>query len=682
MSMAIVGCDVGGTFTDLMALDPRTGDIKLAKVPSTTDNQARGVLEALAAVGSDASAVDLFIHGTTVTTNALLERKLARCGLITTRGFRDILELGRRTRPTPYGLTGTFVPIIPRDLRLEVTERMDAQGQAVTPLDATDVEAAARELLAQGVEAVVIHFLHSYANPAHERRAAEIVRALWPNSYVTVGHEIVAEQREYERGVTAAVNGSIQPVLSRYVRRLREGLAERGLARDLLVMQGNGGTASAEVVAQTPVQTVMSGPASGVIAASYLAHAAGRLNVVTYDMGGTSTDVALIRDGQPLVSAEIELEYAMPLHIPMVDVHTVGAGGGSIASVNEAGLLLVGPQSAGAYPGPICFGRGGNRITITDANLLLGRLDKERLLAVNETVSLETIRSLMEEQIARPLGLSVEAAAEAVVRVANDRMAGAVRMVTLARGLDPRDFCLIAFGGAGPLHAAALARELAIPEVLVPPRPGLTNALGCLVADLRQDVVRTINCPLDRLADGGIAEILEGQIAQARVVLGSQEGIIERYRVLHSADMQFAGQSHVLSVALPAVDIGRDALRDLFRHAYFDRFQVDLPEIEPVLVSLRTAVIGERAPLPISAFLPKAPAARTEEAIGGHRRVWFDGGFFDTPVYRREMLPIGAVIDGPAILAQLDTTIVIEPQDSGRVDECGNIIISLARALQ
>lgn len=374
MGSVIVGCDVGGTFTDLILHDPANGGLQLAKVPTTTANQAHGVLAAFEKTGRSADGIDLFIHGTTATTNALLERKLAKCGLITTRGFRDVLELGRRTRPNPYGLIGTFVPIIPRDLRYEVTERMDASGNVVEALAEDELKAVAKKLLELGAESVVVHFLHSYANPEHELKAVEIVRSIWPNEYVTAGHQIIAECREYERGVTAAVNGSVQPILDRYLDKLQTELKARGLKRQLLVMQGNGGTASSSIVTHAAVHTVMSGPASGVIAAASTATAAGYPNVVTYDMGGTSTDVALIQDGVPLVSSELEIEYAMPIHVPMVDVHTVGAGGGSIAHVNEAGLLQIGPKSAGAIPGPICFGRGGVEPTITDANLVqIGR---------------------------------------------------------------------------------------------------------------------------------------------------------------------------------------------------------------------------------------------------------------------------------------------------------------------
>ncbi len=380
--MKIVGVDVGGTFTDLILFDEERREVRIAKVPTTVENQAFGVLEALAQVGADLGALGAIVHGTTTTTNALLERKIARVGLITTKGFRDILELGRRTRPLPYGLIGSFEPLIPRELRLEVDERVDADGEVLRPLDREDVERAVKALLSRGVESLVIHFLHAYINPSHEREAAEIARQLWPNDYVTMGSALVSEFREYERGVTASVNAAIQPVLHRYIARLETELRARGYVRDLLIMQGNGGTVSSRIVAEAAVNTVMSGPASGVIAAAYTAVEAGFPNVVTYDMGGTSSDVALIRDGVPLVSSEIELEYAMPIHVPMVDVHTIGAGGGSIARIDEAGLLRVGPESAGATPGPICFGRGGTRPTIADANLVLGRLNHDALLAV------------------------------------------------------------------------------------------------------------------------------------------------------------------------------------------------------------------------------------------------------------------------------------------------------------
>lgn len=671
----IVGVDVGGTFTDLILMDGAGGGLRVAKVPTTIENQAYGVLAALDSTGVPLADVATIIHGTTATTNALLERKIAIAGLITTKGFRDVLELGRRTRPQPYGLKGTFNPLIPRELRLEVTERMDAAGEVVTPLDEAEVEAAVKALVAAGCTSLVIHFLHSYINPAHEKRATAIAKKLWPNGYVTAGHAILSEYREYERGVTAAVNASIQPVLDNYISRLAGELKTRGFARDLLVMQGNGGTVSASIVAEAAVNTVMSGPASGVMAAAYTATQAGFPHVMTCDMGGTSCDVGLIQNGVPQVSGELELEYAMPIHVPMVDVHTIGAGGGSIAFISEAGFLQVGPESAGAKPGPICYGRGGMRPTITDANLLLGRLNPSALLGVTKGVSLDEIRRIFVAAIGTKLGLDAEGVAAAILRIANDRMAGALRMVSLARGHDPRDFALFPFGGAGPLHAAALARELAIPKILIPAKPGLTNALGCLVADLRHDYVRTVNKPLAVLDMAEARTVLEAQIADGKSTI-AREGVgVEDLVVIHSADMQYLGQSHILTIAVKSPRVTREQLHKDFAAAYWRRFEVELPEIRPVLVNLHTAVIGRRPAAPLAVL------AQTDKSLGkkarAHRRVWFEGGWKKTPIYHREQLAPGARFGGPAIVEQMDATTVIEPGNTVVADKFGNLIVTV-----
>ncbi len=672
-----VGIDVGGTFTDLLAIDPETREVKLAKVPTTVDNQAVGFMAALASASLDPAVLQAVVHGTTTTTNALLERKIAKVGLITTRGFRDVLELGRRTRPQPYGLRGTFRPMIDREVRLEVPERMDADGKVLTPLDEVAVAEAANKLLAQGCEAVVIHFLHSYINPAHERRAAEIVRGLWPNAYVTAGHVILSEYREYERGVTAAVNASVQPVLDRYLSRLRKELEAKGFDRDLLVMQGNGGTISSQLIAEAAVNTVMSGPASGVMAAAYTGRASGHPNLITYDMGGTSTDVGLIENAVPQVSGELELEYALPIHVPMVDVHTIGAGGGSIASVDAAGMLRVGPESAGARPGPICYGRGGAEPTITDANLILGRLNPDRLLGVDNKVTLDRVRDLVAEKVGSRLGLDAGAAAAAILRIANDRMAGAIRLVSLSRGHDPRDFALFAFGGAGPLHATALARELAIPTVLVPARPGITNALGCVVADLRHDYVRTVNKPLSAVDDATVARIYAEQAAEGEATIAREGVPVRELRRVLTADMQFQGQSHILSVGVESADIGVAGLHKAFAAAYFRRFGIELAEIPPVLVNLHTAVIGVRPEISLGALAATERAPTLKAAQAGERRVWFSDGWHETPVYAREKLPLDAVFEGPAILEQLDCTTVVEPGDKVRQDKLGNLLITV-----
>ena len=674
-SGSIIGVDVGGTFTDLVKVDGESGAIRIAKVPTTVDNQAFGVLAALDSAQADLADVDLIVHGTTTTTNAVLERKLARTGLITTAGFRDVLELGRRTRPQPYGMKGAFHPIIPRDLRLEVPERMDAAGDVLVPMDETAVRAAVQALLDAGAEALVIHFLHAYANPAHERRAAEIAAELWPNDYITCGHALLSETREYERGVTAAVNASVQPLLERYLARLRDELAKQGYKGDVLVMNGNGGMVSSRLVAREAAKTVMSGPASGVMAAAYTGRQAGETNLLTYDMGGTSTDVALIRGGYPPVSNEIEIEYAMPIHVPMVDVRTVGAGGGSIARVNAAGLLEIGPESAGADPGPICYGKGGSEPTISDANLLLGRLNPAKL-AVTGGVSIDDVAGIFDKTLGTPLGLDAQGAAEAVIRVANAKMAGAIRMVSLSLGADPRDFALFAFGGAGPLHAAALARELGVPRVLIPARPGITNALGCVVADLRHDFVRTVNQPLDSADMQALHEVIAEQEASGRAALDAENVTVRKVEVEYSADMQFVGQSHVVRVPLDGGTPTRDDLQKRFEAAYWDRFRVELDEIRARVVNLNCSVIGVCDPVDLGALMDRSQA-RDQLAPTETREVTFESGAMETPVYWRDHLPRDAVIEGPAVIEQMDTTVLVEPGVTANSDALGNLILKV-----
>ena len=666
----VVGVDVGGTFTDLVIFDPVSGAVELAKVPTTLPNQAGGVLAAFASVNADLSGIDLIVHGTTTTTNAVLERRLAKTGLITTQGFRDVLELGRRTRPQAYGMHGSFVPVIPRDLRLEIPERMDARGRVITPLDEGALRAAVLALRDKGCESLVIHFLHAYANPAHELQAGKIAASLWPNGYITLGHALLSESREYERGVTAAVNASVQPLLERYVARLAEELAAQGYRRDLLVMNGNGGMVAARDVGREAVKTVMSGPASGVMAALATGRRAGFPDLLTYDMGGTSTDVAMIRNGMAPVSNEIEVEYAMPIHVPMVDVRTVGAGGGSIARIDAGGMLRVGPESAGAVPGPVCYGRGGKRVTISDANLILGRLPASRF-----GQAAAAAHQAMADQIANPLGLTVEAAAAAVIRIANTHMAGAVRMVSISMGADPRDFALFAFGGAGPLHAVALARELNVPTVLIPARPGITNALGCVVADLRHDFVRTLNRPLDVVNMDDVHAVLAAQEAEGRRLIGLETIALTMVRAEYSADMQFVGQTHLLRVTLPSAMPSREDVQRLFEAAYYARFRVDLPMIRANLVNLNVSVIGARPGLDLSRLIdPAGRKARAEPQTT--RKVWFDG-WKETPVYWRDHLPLNIDLQGPAIIEQMDTTTIIDPGARVTSDADGNLIIKV-----
>ena len=670
-----VGVDVGGTFTDLILVDPAAHEFRVAKVPSTTDNQARGVVEGLRSADVPLAAVAAFVHGTTVGTNAVLERKGVTCGLITTEGFRDVLELGRRTRPYGYGMIGSFEAIIPRDLRLEVPERLDASGRVLTALDETAVAAAAEELRRRGAEAVVIHFMHSYANPAHELRAADIVRGVWPNPYVTVGHEILREVREFERGSTAAVNAYIQPIMSRYLSRLAGELERNGLSHELLVMQGNAGTMTARAAASQAVQTVMSGPAAGALAAAEIGRAAGFENVIGCDMGGTSFDVTVVRGGQPAISAEKDIAYGVPVRVPMIDIHTIGAGGGSIARINKAGILQVGPESAGSTPGPICYGRGGAEPTVTDANLLLGRLDPAAIAGVTAAVPIEQVRAALLEKIGAPLGMDAVEAASAVLRVATNHLASAIRLVSIERGQDPRDFALFAFGGAGPLHATALASELGVPRVLVPRFPGATSALGCILADIRHDFVRTVSQPLLEVDGAAMDAILAEQAEEGRRRIEAEGVPVTGTAAIHEADMLFSGQSHVFRV--PVGSPGFDPRRALaiFADRYKERFDIELGEMRAILVSLRTTVLGIRPKVSMKLFAPtasgKAPQPRTS------RDVYFDGRWYPTPIYRRESLPPGAALAGPAIVEQMDATTVVDPGARLEVDAFGNLVISV-----
>jgi N-methylhydantoinase A len=492
-----------------------------------------------------------------------------------------------------------------------------------------------------------------------------------------VGAELLPEYREYERGTTAAINGYLQPVIDRYLRKLASQLRQEGSKNDLLIMQGNGGTMSVDVAARHAVNTLMSGPAAGVKAAAHTALAAGYRNVISCDMGGTSFDVGVIRDGVPTVSADKEMGYGLPVRVPMIDIHTIGAGGGSIARVNSAGILQVGPESAGAEPGPICYRRGGDEPTTTDANLLLGRLNPGGLLGVAGAAELDRVRDVFDKKIGAHVGLGADDVAAAIIRVANDKMAGAIRMVSLQRGYDPRDFILFAFGGAGPLHASALARELAIPKVLVPARPGITSALGCLVADVRHDFVRTINQDVVRLDVDEARAILAAQVEEGKGLLASENVEVETVTVLHQADMQFVGQTHVLTIEIPRTDFTRDDLLLAFERAYWARFEVELKQMRALVMSLRTAVIGRRPAVSLTGLAAVPTRGTLADARDGSRPVWFDGARHDTPIYRRERLAAAVHFDGPAIVEQLDSTTVVEPGDRVELDRDGNLIMTV-----
>ena len=674
--MYIVGIDVGGTFTDLVLLDETSGAVTTAKVPSTPADQSQGLLHGLASLDVPMESLQIIVHGTTVATNAVLERRGAVCGLLTTAGFRDVLELRRRDRPDTYGLKGQFEPLIPRHHRLEITERSDYQGNILQTIDEQEVETRARELLAAGVEAVVVSYLHAYANPTNEQRTRDVLERVWPNLYIVLGSEVLPEFREFERTSTAAASAYVQPLIDRYLRSLSEQLQAAGYDRDILLIQSNGGVMSLDVSRRFSVNTVLSGPAAGVIAARAIAEHAGYGNVITCDMGGTSLDIALVAAGQPATTSEIELGYGIPIRVPMLDITTVGAGGGSIAWIDRGGLLQIGPQSAGADPGPACYGRGGQLPTVTDANLVLGRINPATPLGSDRDWRLEisNAEQAVQDHIGAPLNLSTLDAARAIVEVANAKMAGSIRMISVERGHDPRDFVLVAFGGGGPLHASALLRELGLSKVIVPYYPGLTSALGCIMADARHDFLQTINSRVEDLDMATLHRLFQQQREEGEVLL-QEEGIrIERVEALFQADMAYDGQIHEVRTPLPSATLSREALITAFETSYHAQYGDTLGNRPIKINTLRTTVIGIR---PTPPFTPDATAqaASLEDAQSATRPVYIRDGMVTCPVYRRHHLPLGCTFAGPAIVEQSDTTTFVEPDMTVHVDPYGNLIM-------
>ncbi len=680
---AIIGVDVGGTFTDLFLLDEASGTTTVAKVPTSRPDQSQGVVEGIAATGAALGDVATVVHGTTVGTNALLERKGARAGLITTAGFRDVLEMRRRDRPETWGLWGGFVPAIPRDLRLEVAERVLADGTVATPVDLDAVRAAARELLARGAEAVCVFFVNAYANDENERLAADAVAEVWPNAHVTRASRILNEIREFERGSTAALNAYLQPVLGRYLESLGQALEQGGFGGELLIVQSNGGVMAAAEARRLPVRTALSGPAAGVIAATHIARAAGFENVITCDMGGTSFDVSLVVEGASAEAPQTEIDFGLVIRSPMIEITTISAGGGSIARVDRGGILRIGPDSAGSDPGPVCYAQGNDKPTVTDANVVMGRINADQPIGGRASLDVAAARRAIEREVGEPLGLDVMAAAEAIVRVANASMAGALRLVSVERGHDPKDFALMPFGGGGALHVGALIDEVGLARALVPRYPGITSALGCVVADMRVDYVSSLVAPLDGLdvarLDGEMVALSKrGRAALARAGV-ALDGVEDHFQL----DMLYQGQTHTIAVPLDltvgdaGTGVDENIVRTAFEAAYERAYGRLLSGLPIRVMNLRVWVVGRRP-----RFDPKllAPAGLGGAEPLALRPVWVGGGWTETPVFDRLALPVGTRIPGPAVLEQADTTIFVEAGHEGRVDGFGNLVVAAKEA--
>ena len=678
----IVGVDVGGTFTDLFLFDAAARTFKTAKVPSNRGNEAAGFMAGLEALG-DVGSFGSIVHGTTVGTNMLLERRGPRIGVITTRGFRDVLEMRRRDRRQTWGLWGEFVPIADRDLRLEVDERTLADGSIRTAVDPAAVAKAAEELKARGAQALAVIYINAYANAANERRALEAARAVWPNEHVSASHQVMPEIREFERASTTALNAYLQPGVGAYLARLEGALAQKHFAGTFHIVQSNGGVMSTRTARHLPVRTALSGPAAGVIAAAAIARATGTDNVITCDLGGTSFDVSVVAGGKASLAAQTTIDFGMVIRTPMIEITTIGAGGGSIASVDRGGLLQVGPESAGSVPGPACYGQGNERPTLTDAHVVLGRINATRPIGTLAALDVEAAKRAIQRHVAEPLKLDVMQAAEAIVRVADARMAGAIRLVSIERGHDPARFAAMPFGGGGALHVGALIKEIGLKCAVVPRFPGVTSALGCVIADLRHDQVQTLNLNVDGLDIAALDRRMMTAGKEARAVVDAAGIAVDRVDVVFELDMHYHGQTHTVAVPLPVTigasgtDITEAAIRAAFDKTYEAAFGRLLPGIPTRIVSLRTAAIGRRPTFDLSAFAPGADAS-LEKAAKGARKVFHGGAWHDTKVWSRLDLPTGAVIQGPAVLEQPDATIFIDPGLKATVDPLGNVIVERA----
>jgi N-methylhydantoinase A len=671
--------DIGGTFTDLVYLDEESRDVGLAKSSTTPGRFEDGVMDAVGQ--AELGAVGFLAHGTTVIINALTERSGARTALLTTRGFRDVLEIQRSNRPDLYNLTYAKPrPFVPRRLRLEVTERMSYTGEALTPLDAESVLAAMAEARRQGAEAVAICFLHSYANGEHERRAAEIVRAEWPEAAVTASHELTNEWREFDRTSTAVLDAYVKPVASRYLERLAGRLGEAGIpARARYAMQSNGGVSRFELAGRTPINLLESGPVGGVIGSAAIGELLGEENLITLDIGGTTAKASLVERGAIRLTSDYHIERTptfagYPVKVPVVDIVEIGAGGGSIAWLDPAGALKVGPQSAGADPGPASYGWGGEEPTVTDANVVAGRINPDYFLGGQIALEPERARTALGA-IAEALDVPVDEAALGVIRLANANMINLLKLVSVRRGRDPRDFAIVAFGGGGSMHATALARELRVPRVIVPPAPGHFSAWGMLLSDLRHDLVQT------RFARADTAELAEQtgvwrELEERMRATFADEGVeSSRLSFVRTADMRYAGQEHTVNVPIPGGDLGEAERAEIERRFHDLHEQLyTFRQSSPVeFVNFRLAGFGAVSK---PALRRIAANGRPESAVKGTRDVDFDElGRHESRIYERDRLGAGAELEGPAVIEEPAASTVVFPSQRLHVDELGNLIV-------
>ncbi|MCB9929683.1 MAG: hydantoinase/oxoprolinase family protein [Alphaproteobacteria bacterium] len=677
-----VAIDTGGTFTDVTLLDRETGRSWTAKTPSTPADPSQGFMTgiglAVAQAGIAPADLGQVFHGTTVATNLILEGKGAPAGLLTTAGFRHVLEIGRQEIPRRANLFSWIKPTrpVPADRVFEVSERVAADGSVLTALEPETVRAAARTLKDRGIHAVAVCFLHSFANPAHERQARDLILAEHPEALVSLSSDVLPLVREYERSMATVLNVYVMPAVSRYVARLEERLAEENVTAPLLIMKSNGGVVSAPEVRTAPAYTALSGPAAGVVGAGFIGESAGFRNVIGIDIGGTSADISLIKNGQFRLSESGQIGE-WPLALPMIDINTVGTGGGSIASLTATGALTVGPRSAGAHPGPACYGQGGERATVTDAHLVLGRLPPS-LLGGGMSLDVAAARAAIERDVARPLGLSVEDAARGILAISNNDMVGAIRVISVERGEDPRQFALIPFGGAGPLHGSEMARLLGMTTLVVPPSPGVLSAIGLLVSTLRADYAQT--CVEAPPYDGArIAATFRQLEQEADAWLARENAPADTRRKNRSASLRYRHQGFELTVDWPDGPVTEASMAEAVERFHRLHEQLYTFAQRDTVVELVNLRVSAACDLARPRLVERAAGGSLAEALVERHPVWFDEGPVPTPVYDRSRLGAGVRVDGPAILTQLDATTVLLPGETATVDRYGNLIVRTAK---
>ncbi|HAT1548248.1 hydantoinase [Corynebacterium sp. HMSC06C06] len=673
-----VAVDVGGTFTDVAIVNTQTHELSVAKVPSTPDDPMRAVMNGLKQGNVQLSEVEVFSHGTTVATNALIQRRFPKSALITTKGFRDVIEIRDGTKDELWDAYHDVAdPYIRRRDRYEVPERVDYDGVEVEPLDEQEARRVAKILGRKGVETVAICFINSHSNSAHEERMKEILHEELPDAAISTSSDILPEIFEHERFSTTVSNAVLAPLVSGYVNRLSRQLAEGGYEGDLLLLHSGGGSMTPQMVSRYPVRLAASGIAAGAIAVQDIATRCGYANAIGLEMGGTSTDISLVYNGDIRITKQWQVEYGFPINFPSIEVGTIGAGGGSLAWIDEAGSLRNGPQSAGADPGPVCYERGGTEATNTDANVTLGRLGTS-LIGGELKLNADAARGAVKKTVADPLGLDLETAAENIVQVANANMADAVRLLSIRRGYDPRDFVLVVGGGAGALHGAEVARDLSIPTVVVPPHPGVTSAQGCLLVDIRHDLTQMYQAPVATVDTADLRKAYQGLVSEARERLAHEGVPEERMKFKRTASMRYRGQWRSLTVEIPDSDNPLDDAVATFHEEHEREYSFADREGQVEFYQIGVVAIGELESPPFAHYDVEEHDAETPSES---RQVYFssNGGWAEVPVYQRSELKAGAKLSGPAIIDQLDATTVIPPGDLAEIDEWSNIRIHVLK---